>query len=314
MAETAPAGAPARVELDELMLAMDVVDTLRHQEGLALKELGQDGRDAALKARLREIYAGQGLSVDDRVLDEGIRALKEARFAYTPPAPGLARTLARLWVARARVGIVAAVLVVLVAGGAGWLAFERSAADRAAEAARVEIAETLPRAFDGALAAATAEARDAAAKAAVTALAADGRAALARGDAAAARAAVAGLDDLRARLARSYELVIVSRPGERTGVFRIPDANEGARNYYVVVEAVDPDGGLVAVPVTSEEDGSRATVSKFAVRVPKATYDAVARDKADDGIVEDRVLGEKPRGSLATEWSKPVLDGAILSW
>src|ERR687897_3217190 len=113
MAEPAtlpPAPAPAGAErlpvrnLDELMLAMDVVDTLRHQDNLVSRELDEERRDAELLERLRRIYKGQGIEVPDKVLQEGVRALKESRFVYTPPPPGLARTLATLWVQRGRVG------------------------------------------------------------------------------------------------------------------------------------------------------------------------------------------------------------------
>ncbi len=127
----APQSAPAE-KLDDLMLAMDVVDTLRHQEGLALKELAQDGRDATLKARLRQIYEAQGLAVDDRILDEGIRALKEARFTYVPAPAGFGRTLAILWVKRRTAGIAAALVVALILATGGWLAgrAERSGGPR----------------------------------------------------------------------------------------------------------------------------------------------------------------------------------------
>ncbi len=83
---TAPAPEAPPAKLDDLMLAMDVVDTLRHEEALVEKELSQDMRDEALKKRLRQIYESQGLEVTDRILDEGIKALKESRFAYTPPS------------------------------------------------------------------------------------------------------------------------------------------------------------------------------------------------------------------------------------
>ena len=42
--------------LDEIMIAMDVVDTLRHREELVRRELDDEGREAELIARLREIY------------------------------------------------------------------------------------------------------------------------------------------------------------------------------------------------------------------------------------------------------------------
>ena len=86
------AAAPAQSQtLDELMLAMDVVDTIRHRELIVERELGQGERDEALRNRLREIYRGQGIEVSDRTIDEGIKALKESRFVYTPPPPKIGR-------------------------------------------------------------------------------------------------------------------------------------------------------------------------------------------------------------------------------
>nr|WP_249787697.1 MULTISPECIES: DUF6384 family protein [unclassified Bradyrhizobium] len=64
---------------------MDVVDTLRHQDNLVSRELSEEQRDAHLLKRLREIYLGQGIEVPDRILVEGVQALKEQRFVYTPP-------------------------------------------------------------------------------------------------------------------------------------------------------------------------------------------------------------------------------------
>src|SRR5919112_5084600 len=70
-------GGKAPQSLDEVMLAMDVVDTLRHQENLVSRELSEEQRDAELLERLRQIYRGQGIEVPDRVLQEGVNALKE---------------------------------------------------------------------------------------------------------------------------------------------------------------------------------------------------------------------------------------------
>ena len=94
------AGAQGSGKLDDLMLAMDVVDTLRHQEQLVARELSEDQREAQLVERLRLIYANQGIDVPGSVIQEGVKALKESRYVYTPPRPGLGVTLARLWVRR----------------------------------------------------------------------------------------------------------------------------------------------------------------------------------------------------------------------
>lgn len=84
------------------MLAMDVVDTLRHQVDLAEHALSERERDAALVARIRSIYAGQGIEVSDAVIVEGVEALKRDRFVYRPPRAGPGRLLARMYVARDR--------------------------------------------------------------------------------------------------------------------------------------------------------------------------------------------------------------------
>jgi hypothetical protein len=86
------------------------------------------------------------------------------------------------------------------------------------------------------------------------------------------------------------------------------------RNYYVIVEAVGPDERPVELPVTSEEDGRRALVSKWGQRVTDATFEAVRRDKDDDGIVQANRLGQKRRGFLDVDYAMPVADGAILRW
>ncbi len=87
--------------LDELMLAMDVVDTLRHKELMLAREVEADDREQRLLARLREIYTGQGIEVSDDVLKQGVAALQEERFSLQGPQPKLL-ALAREAVCNAR--------------------------------------------------------------------------------------------------------------------------------------------------------------------------------------------------------------------
>ncbi|MGV6871522.1 DUF6384 family protein [Pseudochelatococcus sp. B33] len=300
-------------KLDEVMLAMDVVDTLRHNENLALRELGQDGRDGDLKERLRRIYESQGLEVSDRILDEGIKALKESRFTYEPAQTG-SRRLAHIWVRRGFYGRIAGIVVLLLAAWIGVSSWQRASHERAVEAARVELAETLPQRLEEIANRALAEARTDDAQARAHALLEDGVAALSNGDADAARGVIASLERLRAELAQTYRLRIVSRPGEDTGVFRIPDVNTNARNYYLIVEAVTPDGTVLSLPIRSEEDGKVRTVTRWGVRVPERTFEAVRRDKQDDGILQNDTLGEKPRGALEPVYHMNVSQGTITEW
>ena len=70
----------AKTPLDEVMLAMDVVDTLRHRQDLVARELGGKNRQKRMIEKLRTIYKDQGIEVPERILKEGVAALEENRF------------------------------------------------------------------------------------------------------------------------------------------------------------------------------------------------------------------------------------------
>ncbi|WP_058553774.1 DUF6384 family protein [Thiohalocapsa sp. ML1] len=309
MSATATDAAPgaaagtATPPLDDVMLAMDVVDTLRRKERLVQRELDSGEREQALKERLRKIYAAQGIEVSDAVLAEGVRALEEDRFVYKPPPKSFARTLARLYVNRGRwgkwaAGLLAAVAVLAVA----WQLLV--VAPRAA----------LPERLQALHAEVTALAVEPAADAKADTLLAAGKRALRDGDTAAADAALADLKTLRAQLELEYSLRIVSRPGERSGVWRIPDVNTGARNYYLIVEAIGPRGEVLTLPITSEETGKTKRVSTWGVRVDEATFERVAADKRDDGIIQADLVGRKAAGRLTPDYTMRTTGAAITEW
>ena len=117
MSDTAPgaSGEAPPAQLDDVMLAMDVVDTLRHRERLVAGELAAEGREEDMLERLRRVYRAQGIDVPDRILKDGVDALRENRFVYTQRGSKAARRWATIYVQRGRwlLGLViAAVLVV----------------------------------------------------------------------------------------------------------------------------------------------------------------------------------------------------------
>lgn len=296
-----------KAPLDELMLAMDVVDTLRHREQVVARELDAEGRDAELRARLHEIYAGQGIDVSDEIIERGVRALREDRFVYVPTAPSLDRSLARIYVSRGRWGkplLSIAVIGVLLFGGLQTFVW---GPERAAIA-------SLPTELASAYAAVESSSEDDSADQPAAELLAQGQVALDHGDYADAESAIAGLNELVRELERTYELRIVSRPGELSGVWRVPDVNTKAQNFYLIVEAVTPDGSVLQLPVRNEEDGQTHRVSKWGVRVDEATFRSVADDKQDDGIIQKAVVAVKPRGTLALDYELPTLGGMITDW
>jgi Family of unknown function (DUF6384) len=314
MDETAVAAGKPQT-LDDIMIAMDVVDTLRHREDLARRELNEEDREAELIARLRKIYKDQGIDVPDRLLADGVKALKESRFVYTPPPPGWKRTLLMAWARRETFGKRAAAVIALIAAALiGYHVLVTRPAQLAAERARVEITETLPKALRQAHADVLAVAADEAAKQKANALRADGERLIRAGDRAGASKISGELAALRDELTREYTLTIVSRPGEPTGVWRRPPGNNPARNYYIIVEPVAPDGRKLSLPIRNEENGVTETVSKFGVRVPQHVYETVAQDKRDDGIVQRNRFGIKRRGVLAVDYLMPFEGGFITKW
>ena len=307
-----PAAAPAK--LDDMMLAMDVVDTLRHRERLVERELNEDVREEQLIERLRALYKSQGIEVPDSILAEGVEALKESRFVYTPPKPSFRRTMATLWVKRASygrwfAGALAALVIVLGIYHFGVVRPRQ----QAAEAARIELAETLPRQLVAAHQAISTEAKTPAARERADATLAQGRAALDRGNAADARTAIAELDRLALALRQEYVLRIAGRPQDQTGLFREHPRFAG-RAYFIVVDAIDAAGNPVQLPIRNDETNRTETVSRFAVRVPVETFDAVRADKSRNGIVQNARMAEKRRGYLEPEFRMPALESRITGW
>jgi hypothetical protein len=141
-----------------------------------------------------------------------------------------------------------------------------------------------------------------------------GNAALRDEDTQAARAALAQLERLQAVLQQEYSIQIVNRPDARSGVWRIPDVNEAAKNYYIIVEAVSASGERLQVPIRNEETGEVEEVSRWGLRVERPTFEAVARDKRDDGIIQNDRFGLKRAGYLDPEYAMPTSGGAITQW
>lgn len=316
MSDTAAPAVRDTSKLDDVLLAMDVVDTLRHREQLVLTEMDAGAREAALIARLKDIYAAQGIDVPERILKEGVQALEEKRFVYVPPRPSLAVSLARIYITRHRwLAPVTFGAVALVALFGAWQIGVVQPQKARAAAVQVELTQTLPAELKRLHAEVTALALEEPAKLKADALLADGQRALAAGDRRGARDACAGLAELQGDLSAIYDVRVVYGPDEaRSGVFRIPDDVPGARNFYLIVEAVDPAGRLVTVPVNSEEDRRSARVTRWGQRVSEEVFNRVAADKGDDQIIQDAVIGQKRAGYLFPQYTVDTPGGAILEW
>ncbi|RUT28767.1 hypothetical protein EMQ25_15360 [Arsenicitalea aurantiaca] len=309
------AALPPKAPLDDVMLAMDVVDTLRHRQDLVTRELEGVNRESQLIERLRDLYHQQGIEVPDHILKEGVAALAESRFTYEPPRPSLQLRLARLYVTRARWGRpVAAGLIALLLGVGGYFLAYKPFVAAQSEAARVELAEGLPQRMDEVYDAIYNETKVQQAVTQAAQLRERGKTAAAAGERASAERALAGMTDILDTLRREYSLRIVNREGVQSGFWTFPEINTDATNYYVVVEAIGPEGEPLALPILNEETGETQTVTLWGVRVPEAVYASVEADKRDDGIIQRNVVGLKQYGFLEVDYLMPVSGGAVTQW
>lgn len=291
-----------KLELDDVMLAMDVVDTLRHRERMVERELGTASREQELIERLRKIYRDQGIEVPDRILQDGVKALEERRFLYTPPTGGLQVRLAHLYVNRGRWWKKAAlVFIVLVALAGVW--FYKSRAPHRLMAELERLHETN---LELAVGSGTTSK--------IEELFAAGEYGFEQDDEGAVRDARNALERMQSTLRVDYDVRVVARPGVSSGVWRVPEGTPQARNYYLIVEAVDARGERLAVRITSEEDQKTSTVKMWGLRVDEPTFNRVREDKLDDGIIQDRSVGKKARGRLEPEYTIETDGGTILRW
>ncbi len=294
-------------KLDDVMMAMDVVDTLRHRTRIVDMELNESAREEQLVARLKEIYGAQGIEVPDRILKDGVKALAEQRFVYKPPRDTFSVKLAKAYVNRKRwlpqtvtaVGLLAAIAV-----GFQLLVFGPMNAEW----------QNMPTTISAELAEGQALATDPVIDAQLASLAAEGQRAVANGDRDGARTQLKTMQGMNDQLAQEYDIRIVSRPDEDTGFWRQANDQPNAMNYYLVVEAVAPGGRVLKVPIRSVEEQTTESVSMWAQRVDKATFDRVAAEKQSNGMVVNDILGRKVRGELEPAFDTPVPGGAITEW
>ncbi|MDB5586673.1 MAG: hypothetical protein JWP26_1643 [Devosia sp.] len=301
--------------LDEIMLAMDVVDTLRHRQDLATRELDGVTREQQLIDKLRAIYHQQGIEVTDDILKEGVSALAESRFVYDPPKPSFGATVARLYTSRGKWGrpVVGVVVALAVFLGGYYLVYKPYQAN-IAEQARVELVEGLPAQMDAIYQTIFEETKVQQAVVQAEDWRTRGKAYAAEGNRPQAEAALGHLTALRDQLRQQYTLRVVNRPGVQSGVWTIPQVNTAATNYYIIVEAIDPDDQALSLPILNEETGQTETVAMWALRVPESVYNAVAADKQDDGIIQTNEVGRKSDGFLDVEYLMPTLGGALTRW
>jgi len=300
--------------LEDLMVAMDVVDTLRHERGIATRELDSEGRRERLLDRLREMYEAQGIEVPDHVLKEGIEALEHERFQYQPVDSSWKTKLAHLWVARGRwkkpIGIVAVIASLF---GGSYVVTD-VIPEQQQQAAQEKMTAEMPSQLDASLRRINTMTNDPEIVDDAQRQLTLAKQSLANKNYSQAQSYQSNLQRMATQLQQEYTIRVVSRPGVSSGVWRIPDVNQSRKNYYLIVEAIDNNNKVVALDVLSEESNKRKKVKIWGLRVNQQTFQRVADDKLDDGIIQDNKVGNKVVGTLMPKFSIPTTGATITEW
>lgn len=303
-----------KAPLEDLMVAMDVVDTLRHERGIAVRELDNEDRRERLLARLREMYQAQGLDVPDHVLKEGIDALEQERFQYQPVEASWKTKLAHLWVSRGRwkkpIGIVA--VIASLFGGA--YVVTDVLPEQQQQATQEKMTAEMPAQLDASLRRIKTMTNDPEIVDDAQRQLKLAKQSLGNKNYSQAQSYQTNLKSMATQLQQEYTIRVVSRQGVQSGVWRIPDVNQSRKNYYLVVEAIDSKNKVVALDVLSEESNKSKKVKMWGLRVNQQTFQRIADDKRDDGIIQDNRVGKKLMGTLTPTFSIPTTGATITEW
>ena len=125
------------------------------------------------------------------------------------------------------------------------------------------------------------------------------------------RSAQRELDEVTARLDEEYEVTVVDRPGEQSGI----DRYFGGRlsGYYLIVEAKTADGRTLRRRIVNHETKSRDEVTKWGEEVDETVWNRLVADKRADGVVDQALFARKRRGTLAEDVVMPGGNGKPLA-
>lgn len=343
--------------MHDMLRIMDVASALRRERETAEAQLDVDVAKARLRERLLATAAAAGETVTAAEVDAAIASYFARQHRYADPPPSWRRLRAHLWVSRVPVvlGLALATLLVLGATALAGVFPGPSPSPVPAPVTSpapvpgpapakqpvptpepVVVTPPLPveppavaapedafagawRHFQQSLATATKLAAEDGARARLDQVAAVAEAAGPAKDLSRLRAAQAELDEVITRLDEQYEVTVVDRPGEPSGIDRYYRGK--LSGYYLIVEARTADGRTLRRRIVNHETKSRDEVTKWGEEVDEAVWNRLVADKRNDGVVDDALFARKSRGTLAEQIvmhgadGKPLVRGrSITSW
>ena len=302
--------------LDDELLILDIANTLEFDPKVSRKHLTSETNRREIIQRLEGIYQAQDIDISEEIILSGIAAYEDRKFEITPHKKGASTRLARLYINR-RKWLPLFYTLLFIFGSVAAINYVGFVRPQQIENKRVQtlLGKTLPEQLSESHEHAVSIAATDALTARADNLLALGQDAIAAKDIAKAEKLTSELSQFAHDLNQTYQLRIVSRPGEYSGVFRInQDGDREVRNYYLIVEAIGADGEPIEVLINSEEDQAALRTKIWGLRVPESVFNRVAADKADDQIIQNAIIASKSRGHIDPEFSIQTSGGYILDW
>lgn len=328
--------------LPSILAAMDAVDAARGMEAQLDDAINLDARKAALKAKLRQTYADQSITVSDEVLDKGVDEFFAQRFVFRPLAAGVTKVLAWAYLKRVRIAQIVGAVALVIACTVGFVHLnqamvksyrehaeaqriadakalvikveaDRVAAIRAEEdrvtreaaAAKARAAQlaALPGAIQATGDAALSVAKEPDVSSRIAALATSGISAAKSGDLTGANAFLNELRAILADLSTEYE-VRINLSGKKGGANWVTGGWREFRGNrrYYVVVNASHNGSAVPVTVRNEETGETANLTSWAEQVTQSTFEAIRAEKSSRGTLHDDLFARKDRGYLTPSY------------
>jgi hypothetical protein len=334
----------ADASMDDMLRIMDVATALRRQRETAEAQLDVATAKIRLRERLLATAAAAGEPVTAAEVDAAIEEYFRRQHEYRDPPRSWTRLWAHLGVMRGSLLVMVCVLSIATVGVIFLAQSVASSFTRPPEQPKPEVPRPVfstpptqtspvpyvaplptPRApvpapvrdtgtelaalwasFERDAAAATALAADDDARRRVQRVVTLGTSANTAGDLVRLRSVSRDLAALMQRLDEEYVVTIVSRQGEQSGIDRYQDGK--LSGYYVIVEAIAPNGSRLSQRIKNAETGSTDAVTKWGELVPEAVWSRIVADKKADGVIDDAEFARKVRGSYAE--STTILDGS----
>lgn len=292
--------------IDSLLKVMDAASELRRQREAAHKQLDVQSAREQIREKIKAATDITGEELDDGEIESAISHYFNGLYRFQKPKKGLQYRLAKIYVRRKEISsILTPLLLTLFLLAAGYYGYQGiSGRIHQAKVQKVkDLIDEVPERANAFVNLITDVSLRDDATLRSKELYQEIKSLSAAGKIQEAKKALADLERLHTQLLQSYDIRVVSRYGELSGIDRYITDESGKRasGYYVILEARDKNDKIISLPIRNSETGETEVVTKWGERVSLSVFNVIKADKADNGIVDNNLFAKKKIGLLERE-------------